>query len=74
MVTRHEGSQCVDNESYIALSEPDWATLNMKLKQVRLPTNTDTFFMKIIFIYSYKTIEEYYIVIYWQITNLKTSF
>ena len=23
MVTRHEGSQCVDNERYIALSEPD---------------------------------------------------
>ena len=59
MVTRHEGDQCVDNESYIALSEPDWATLNMKLRQVRLSTNTYSFFMNIVFLYSYQLIDEY---------------
>ena len=42
-------------------------SLNMKLKQVRLPTNTYFFFMKIVFLYSYKTIGEYYTTILWKL-------
>ena len=36
-------------------------SLNLELKQVRLPTNTYYFFIKIVFLHSYKTLEEYYI-------------
>ena len=50
--------QCVDNESYIEISEPIETSLNMKLKQVRLPTNTYPFFVKIVFLYSYKLVED----------------
>ena len=39
------------------------ASLTVKLKQVHLPTNTYLFFVKIVFLHSYKTIGEYYIVI-----------
>ena len=46
------------------------ASLNLELKQVRLPSNNYLFFMNTI---SYKTIGEYYIVISLQILNLKTS-
>ena len=38
-------------------------SLNLELKQVRLPTNIYYFFIKIVFLHSYRTIEEYYIAI-----------
>ena len=34
--------------------------VKLNLKHVRLPSNTHLFFMKIIFVHSYKTIGEYY--------------
>ena len=36
---------------------------HLELKQIRLPSNTNLFFVKIIFIHSYKIIGEYYTVI-----------
>ena len=36
------------------------SNLNLNLKQVRLPSNTSLFFVKIVFLHSYKTIGEYY--------------
>ena len=48
--------------------------LNLELKQVHLPSNTYLFFMKIIFLHSYKTIGEYYTVISLKSYNFRRQF
>ena len=45
--------------------------VNLQLNLTHLPPKSNLFFMKTIFIGSYKTIEEYYAVIFQKLSNLK---
>ena len=65
MVNTDVSMQHVGARVYVQTLKDIWkylniieASLNVKLKQVLLPTNTYFFFMKIVFLHSYKTIGE----------------